>query len=455
MSQLDRFLGLLASPLGIAGGLLLLVLSGVLVSVRFRWALWGVMALLIFTSSLSSPSKEIFALAPPLKQLSREGRSLTVVCLLFLLVPALSAKRGSRRRIVFGPMLLYLLFQLLFSFMYFLAGDTERGIFAPIIFLLTFFVFGIGLSRMLQRADDLDNLLKMLIVVALAVVLGTVYQLSVDRAMIMAQGRLFGLTGNPQALAIYCGALVLPVVAGVQRLGHQRIWYLLALFLTGFLVVFLLWSGSRTGILMTLTGLGLMFRHQLGGLLKTTILVATMVMFAWQVTDFGESSAVIQERFGRSVLVNTREATWNSMLTVFVENPIFGSTKDVWATESSYLGALARFGVVGTAPLFISVTLVLMALVKLNKKRSGLGEHAILVDLVTAGFFSLAIGAVFEGFLMATLTPMLYMIYIYMALGAFLLDRSENVQGGQYVGKLVLRKIEHEPQSSCAMYQEF
>jgi len=210
--------------------------------------------------------------------------------------------------------------------------------------------------------------------------------------------------------------------------------------LTGFLVVFLLWSGSRTGVLMTLTGLGLMFRHQLGRLLETTILVAAMVMFAWQVTDFGESSAIIQQRFGRSVLVNTREGTWNYMLRIFVENPAFGSPEDVGGSENSYLGALARFGLVGTAPLFVSMTMVLMALVKLNRKRSGFEEHAILVDLVTGGFFSLAIGAVFEGYLMATLTPMLYMIYIYMAITAYLVDQQERLGGEFPAGRLRLRK---------------
>jgi len=441
MSQSDRFLDLLASPPGIIGVIVLVLITGILGATKSRRPILLIMALLIWTSSLSRASRmEGFSLVAPLEQINTLGRSLTLGGLTVLLWPSLTATKGWQRRIVYTPVVFYLVFQLGFSLQYFLLDDVQRGIIAPVVFLLTFVVFGIGLSRLLQDSGDLDNLLKMLIVVALVMVLGTVYQLSVDRTMIMDHGRLFGLTGNAQHLATFCAALVLPVVAAMQRLRHQRLWYLLALFLTGFLVVFLLWSGSRTGVLMTLTGLGLMFRHQLGRLLETTLLVAATVMFAWQVTNFGESSAVIQERFGRSVLVNTRESGWDAMLRTFAANPVFGSVKNVWATESSYLGALARFGVVGTAPLFVSMTMVLMALVKLNRKRSRLGEHAIFVDLVTGGFFSLAIGAVFEGFLMATLTPMLYMILIYMAITAYLVDQQERLKGGCHAGRLRLRK---------------
>jgi len=449
LSESKTLVDLLASPLGIIGVIVLVLITGILGATKSRRAILVIMAALIWTSSLSRPSyMEGFSLAQPLEQINTLGRSLTLAGLMTLLWPSLTASKGWRRRIVFTPMVLYLVFQIGFSSQYFLIDDVKRGIVAPVVFLLMFVVFGIGLSRILQDSGDLNNVLKMLAGVAFLMVAGTIYQLWVDRSMIMEQGRLFGLTGNPQALAIYCGALVLPVVAAVQRLRHQRLWYLLALLLTGFLVVFLLWSGSRTGVLMTLTGLGLMFRHQLGRLLETTILVAVMVMFAWQVTDFGESSAVIQERFGRSVLVNTREGTWSGMLRVFAEHPAFGSANAPLGTESSYLGALARFGVVGTAPLFISMTLVLMALVKLNKKRSRLGEHAILVDLVIAGFFSLAIGAVFEGFLISTLTPTLYMVYIYMAITAYLVDQQERLGGEFPLRRLRLQKCIEDDLSS-------
>jgi hypothetical protein len=54
--------------------------------------------------------------------------------------------------------------------------------------------------------------------------------------------------------------------------------------------------------------------------------------------------------------------------------------------------------------------------------RRYLGEHVMLADLVTAGLVSLFIGATFEGFLLASLTMPIFVIYMYLALATFLID---------------------------------
>ena len=61
---------------------------------------------------------------------------------------------------------------------------------------------------------------------------------------------------------------------------------------------------------------------------------------------------------------------------------------------------------------------------RLRRIRLILGQHGMMVDVIAAGLASLAVGAFTEGFLLGTLTLQVYIVYIYLALAAFLIDLS-------------------------------
>ena len=72
------------------------------------------------------------------------------------------------------------------------------------------------------------------------------------------------------------------------------------------------------------------------------------------------------------------------------------------------------------------------SLIKLQRIRRRLGEHEIMADLITSGLLSLAVGAIFEGYLLGTMTIQVFAVFIYMALMRFILDlvqASDAMQG--------------------------
>ncbi len=121
---------------------------------------------------------------------------------------------------------------------------------------------------------------------------------------------------------------------------------------------------------------------------------------------------------------DTRSHVWNALYDDFTGHLLLGRMEgaESGVGENSYLSAGARLGLLGLIPLLIFVVVVIVNCAKVLRIRSGLGEYTMLADLVVAGFFSLLLGAMFEGYLMGTLSIEIFAIYIYAPIAAFLID---------------------------------
>ena len=82
-------------------------------------------------------------------------------------------------------------------------------------------------------------------------------------------------------------------------------------------------------------------------------------------------------------------------------------------------------GLFGLVPLGAMVVMAVLGLWRLQRKRHLLGDHTMLADVVTASLVAYAVGAMFEGYLLGTMTYQVFGIYIYFAVMRFLLDAAE------------------------------
>ncbi len=425
-SQLQYFITTLGSPMGIAAILVfLLCLALVLFFPALRWVylilmLWAATLAFYFNGDFDN------RLAWPLEQIRAQGRGISAALLVLLTIPSIAARSPLRSRVIGGGAWAMFLFQLAVSVRHAMVGDLDRGVVGGFVLILTFLVLGYGVPKWVQTIDDAKKILRVLAGVAGLFVLGTIYQLAMNASAIKVQGRLMGTTGNPQhagtILALCIPAICYMVITRTERFR----WRFIAAGLVGIMVVFLLWSGSRTCVGMAAISLIVLFRFQFRRVLLMALVggisVAAVFYFYRGTDDIVNEHLISTE--------DTRSAVWAGQFHDFMRAPLFGSLEQgsFGVGENSYLATASNFGIFGTAPLLLSVGLTSWGMIRLWRCRARLGQHAMLAELIVAGLLAAGVGALFEGYLVATLAFPMYFVYIYQGMLYFLLQVAESPQ---------------------------
>lgn len=417
-AQIRLLLETLFSPVGflaLAVYLSLLVTLGA--STRAKWVVLSIM-LWTATLALFDVSWVDNTLVFPLEQIRHYGRPITVALLVALLVPTLQSGRGWRSNLVLGGTIGVLVFELCLSTRFVLGGLLMRGVAGGLTYSLIFLTLGLGLSQWLQNIRDVHAALWSIAIAGSLFALGNIYQLIINHSAVVFGNRLIATAGNPQATGLVIAVALPPICYLIMLKAAPKYLRLYLTAIVGFLSLFLIWTGSRTGLLMSLIGLGLLFRAHIGRLFAVTIVCGIFLLFAMSL--FEDSTQGIERLVSTQ---NTRSGQWGVLIEEFARSPLVGSvTQESGVLENSYLSTAARTGLIGLAVLLAVMTLVVTSVVRLNLRREEFGEHRLLVDLITAGFVSLGVGACFEGFLLGTLTNQIFVIYIYLAILAFMLD---------------------------------
>src|SRR5439155_211827 len=124
------------------------------------------------------------------------------------------------------------------------------------------------------------------------------------------------------------------------------------------------------------------------------------VYFALMV--FTESTMHITDIITRG---DTRTRAWMIWWEQFRQNMAWGVMETQFGIgESSYLSAAANMGLFALIPMAAFMGATAWSLIKLQRIRRRLGEHVMMADLITAGLLALAVGAMFEGYLLVTMT---------------------------------------------------
>jgi O-antigen ligase len=420
--QLNQLLTFASSPVGAV--LLFFYIEIFLAIGTSRRVKWVVLCLLMYIASLGRYDKPWvdYTLIQPLQSLLNYSREITTALLVTLLVPTFLANKGNRKKLLLTCTAAFFVMELVYAGRLWTGGFPERGLLSLCTYSLVFGTLGIGLSKWLQGIEDVRMVLKALVGVGILFLIGVTAQLLANRSAIVWESRLFGTTGSPQHTALVI-AMLIPVVCYFLMLsGKSQLWKGLLAVIAGVFSIFLIWTGSRTGVLMSLIGVVLLFRTRFGKLALILGFSGVFALLAWNL--FSESTENIGRLASRE---DTRTWVWNSLIQDFKSSPWLGYIPDDGRIgENSYLSVAARLGVMGLLPLMIGFVLCGVSLIKLMVKKRYLNrDESLLSDLVLSSFVVIAVGAFFEGYLLGTLTFMVFYIYALLAILTYLLDREK------------------------------
>lgn len=247
--------------------------------------------------------------------------------------------------------------------------------------------------------------------------------------------RFVGLMSNPQhtgALIAFWGVVSLWLLLN----DTGRMLRFLYLGLCGANLVILMWTGSRTGLGMTVIGSAavLYTRAGRGVLFMPVVLIlgyaAFKAMLAVTNLDVGVDRL--------TSTTDTRSHAWGTLIRVGMDNPLFGAgTDEAEKSENSWLYAFASYGI---GMLLLAMLLTLVAMFEWFRAV----RHRAALDLPGRRLLDLALGvvamyfagAVLEGYIISRVSPSLCFFMLFSGILAALRRQAiANQQAGAYYDK--------------------
>lgn len=289
-------------------------------------------------------------------------------------------------------------------------------------------------SEWAQGPERVHTLMRALGWTGLAWIAGSFVQFVLDPSMVTTTNptRFIGITGNAQNAAITLAPLaVISLWLGLNpsRGLAKFFWY----GTSAILVILLLATGSRTGMLMLAVGTGIATIHRLGATaLALPILAVFLVVLVMVAESVGFSLAA--ERVISTQ--DTRTDVWRKMFQIGMEHPFLGAGRDQsGGSENSFLISFASFGLLMV--FFVGLLAVVSGLLclRLWRARREMDEvHRPIVDLVIAYNAMFWAGAMFEGYILARIGTNLVYMLIMASVAAYLVVESRRQALG-YAGE--------------------
>jgi hypothetical protein len=389
-----------------------------------RLGRWVVLAALLFTSTISFNENALqVPLIPPLQQIRFAAEPITLILLSFLLLPSFLARRVKLRTPLLAAAGVFWILEEFHSLRWMTNVELQHGLLLCIIFAIILIVMGFGFPHWMRSMDDVHSGARCLGYVAILFVLSTAAQLAVNRGAIFNGRRLCAITDNPQHAAFMLAIMLVPVCLLLSSRREAKAMRVIWGATSGLVVVMLIWTGSRTGVLTALVGLGLLFRRRLGVFVGMSIVAAIFVILFLQFYDveLSPDSHIFSTQ-------DTRGNVWKQQLEAFESSPFFGdlSERNHSQRENSYLTIACHLGSVGLALLALVIFFIAIVCLRLRQLRSVLPneDDRILVDWIPAALIAIFVGAFFEAVLIGTLTFMLLSVYYYLGLLKFISDKN-------------------------------
>jgi hypothetical protein len=209
-----------------------------------------------------------------------------------------------------------------------------------------FLIFAIVLPTTSGLMDWRDMCIKSMFWAGIVYLTLNSLQYFFDPIGVTWNGRVFGLANHPNFLAIFCAHMAIistDVVINKERIRFER---LLGVFGIAAAIIFIVLSGSRSGLLALSVGAAIMaivrIRSTRQAMIAVTIFFITIASLVMLINVADES--VRYDRFVSSD--DTRTELWKRMWESFLAQPVFGAGLN-GGTASSYLRVLADTGIVG------------------------------------------------------------------------------------------------------------
>lgn len=245
--------------------------------------------------------------------------------------------------------------------------------------------------------------------------------------------RFVGLTGNPQ----HAGVLVAfwAVVALWLLLNDRvKLFKFVYIGLLGVNLIMLIWSGSRTGMGMSVIGFAAVMYTRMG----KAILFAPAVLI---VAYFGVQAvlSITGLDIGVDRLTSTKDTrtdAWITLIQTGMSSPILGvGTDEAERSENSWLYAFATYGIGLLALTILIAAAAFFEVLRGVRFRSYLAsDERRQLDLclgIVAMYFA---GALLEGYMVARVTAPTCFFIVFSCLTVVLARRGSLIRSGAYAG---------------------
>ncbi len=416
---------LLFSPQGFAGVGVMFILC--VLQFRVRSARWVCLGLLFYVSTYAAgelrqdAALEYLQIPFPLSIIRAHTREFTVLLVVCLLVPLIQSSRGWRRHLVSAGLVFYVILQAWMCVRLYANGDSAaRSLLSLISYALLLATLVVGVGRSLQSFEDGYALCGSFAFAGFLFAISNVYHTVMNPASSYT-GRFYGITPNPQYVGQACALFLIPTLFLAQSPQVRKWWRPFLWTSAGLLIVFLIWSGSRTGVLMALVGVAALYRSHVDRFVVAGIFVGAAVLIA--LPYFPDAAANIAHILNTE---NTRAGAWESLIDIYRQNPLFGAQyQGTGYAESYYLAALAYYGLVGFIPALLTTLCYAGSVLRIVRRRSDLGPHAGLADVATAGMLMVLVISVFESFLLGVWNTSEMFLFVQFAFIGYLRDEQD------------------------------
>jgi hypothetical protein len=425
MEQIGRAL---SDPVGLMAALALLGLC--VVVILSKSARWLALALALYVITISDPSTEARIGATfirPLEFLRSWSRPVTFGLLLVTATAAFRFDKGSRQRLLPISFWVFIAYQVLTCLWLLPTALANRGLVGLGMVMLLVIIFGLALAPSLQSLRDATWALWAVAALGLCFIGATMLQYLVNPYSVAFGKRLFGTASNPQLAGLIL-SFTLPTMCYLLVRRKQGLWVTLNLvvFSTAIPlgVLLLIWTGSRTGMLVAITGLTVFFHRRLG---RFTLAAAVCLGVGLLLAPYMGAVFEIADRLIWTE--NTRAAAWARMWYAIQQNPWFGTMPEESSIytgntvgEGAFLMSMSIYGIVGTIPLLLAFLMIFVELLRLYRHRKAVPELADMIDLLGSFWASFMVANVFESLSLAYFTISILLMYTFYVIQGFALD---------------------------------
>ncbi|MBL4697605.1 MAG: hypothetical protein JKX70_02105 [Phycisphaerales bacterium] len=426
----------MSTPIPVLGAM---ILVGLVVGVVYLVGLtkkWGILVpfsgMLLF-GSMALPVTWNDRLNPTIWLPIQQARSqLFLVCGIMGFFVFIFQTNRLRGKPVSLSLLALMLVGLYAALLRFVHGGPVDGIMSSIFAVVTLVPLVFTSSLAMDCVDDFKSILHSILLVNI-IWIGMVFAQILVNPRFVTTGnelRFVGLLSNPQHAAMLMAFFV--TTALWLLLNGPRKFKLIYIGVLGINVLFLLWTGSRTGLGMTLIGVSSVLYTRAGRAILLLPFAGILTYVAFKLTI-----GLVGENFGFSRLTsttNTRDVVWKNLLRIGMENPAIGvGVVDSENSENSWLYGFASYGIGMLALMFLFTFAAMIEVLKNIKLRFSLpAEHRPYLDFVTGAITMYFAGAVFEGYIISRVSASLCFIAAFAGMGAILRKNLSTTQHEQY-----------------------
>ncbi|WP_417747354.1 hypothetical protein [Rosistilla oblonga] len=413
MNDLGRLIDLMFSPAGLLG----MTATGVVaaVAIRRRWLLPYLVVIPLFASCFGKYRFITSPYAFPLEQILTLSRPIFVASAAFIAASCLLLLPQTASRKPHRASFFLFAFQIIYALRLIIEGDTEFGFLALATFSLSFIAI-YSLRGALPSNKEAASATFCYAATATGALfaIACVYQFLVNPSASQWAGRFIGITNNSIHTGEFSGWFLISTLAVVLSAFGRR------LYIIGYAMLPLIFlhlsiiiaTGSRTALLLTTSGVLVLFRNRLGAFVIPLLLTPIALGFLNEyISDFDTATSRITSG------TDSRSRVFLALWQRFVENPILGEAEvlgsgRIRVRESSYLTAAANLGLLGLIPLILCVFAYARSACQAIRQEKFIRKQIVFSDWAQAIMVSAFTAALFEGFLFAIVAPAAMLMHI-------------------------------------------